>query len=229
MHTVSVLEVVNQLLSLYHQIKQYKKKDRNYIEKAKEPYYQYVGRYIHHYLEIPSMRFVGLEKKLEYLLRHNYVTEVNLKVRWGYLLGNKTNPDFFLSAVIDRIELMRNRKNQVTGIRVCEVKTHRNPTNCYTSNTHRYQVRLYGLLIYTIQHLYQEIFPHKSKLNYLISQCFPPEAKITLRVNHIEQIMAQRAILLGQNTVCCKSDIVQPRFSNLKIKLQALKWSLIHH
>ena len=227
MYTVSVLEVVSQLVSTYHQTKRYKRERNN---NNNEPHYQYIGRYIHYYLEVPKVRYVSLEKKFEYLYKHNYVTEVSLKVKLKYLLENKTNnslsSDIFLAAVIDRIELSRDRKNQVTGIRVCEVKTHSNPTNCYTNNNHRYQVRLYGLLIYIIQHLYQEIFPNNSKLHHLINLCFPLKAKITLRINHLEQIMAQRAILLRQNTVYCKSDIVQPRFSNLRTKLQALKWNM---
>jgi hypothetical protein len=225
MHTLSVLEIVGQLISVYHQYKQ--RKTPRKIDNIKEYNYQFIGRFIHHYLEVPKVRYVGLYDKLEYLYKYNYVTEVSVKIPFDYLLlENETTPstNLLVAAVIDRIELIRNKKRQVTGIRICEVKTHKSVRNCYTTNNHKYQVRLYGLLVDAIQRRYHDIFPNNSKLHNLITCCFPLNAKITLRVNHVEQIMAQRAILLQQDTIYCKSDTVQSKFTNLRIKLQGLKW-----
>lgn len=227
MCTLSVLKIVNQLISLNHKQQEVPRKNDN----GKEYDYQYMGKYIHHYLEVPKVRFGSLLDKLNYLYKYNYVTEVSLKVPLDYLLEkNETKPEsssnVIVAALIDRIELTRNRKNQVTGIRVCEVKTHKNGKNCYTTDNHRYQIRLYGLLINTLQHRYNDIFPHSSRLHKIISHCFPLNAKITLTVNHVEQIMAQRAILLQQNVIYCNSDNVPSRFTNLRTKLQGIKWIL---
>ena len=234
MSTVAVGEIVRRLLSLYHQPKQRKCNNKNYKDNVQTLYpSHYVGRYIHHYLEIPRVRFSSLCNNLEYLYTHNCVTEVSLKVPWEYLLeherkhGLSSDCFFDVAAVIDRIELTRNRKNnQVTGIKICEVKTHKSVQDCYTTDKHKYQIRLYALLIDVIRYRYQKIFPHNPQLHRLITRCFPVTAKITLRVNHVEQVMAQRAILLRQNTIyCTRSDTVQTRFMNLRTKLQGLKWT----